>query len=250
MLSSSCSPSLEAEPRTASFAATAHSSNGQANADGFARVASGAQQVSVPLPEGSGVSAPSVAAAAIAAPAAATVPSPDVPSDWCLEVDGPADAFPCGDAARCRGSAVLLGNDDPICKLLVARIKGIGHQVRVHLKGQPARLNRWYAAKDLRNSARHQQTVEELIHSARAPVAAAAIAASSTPRTSRKRAPSAAPVPTALHAAAGAVLSAHNAGAEQRIAKDGEENTHSLHQNDQGSKRRKLKEADSPAAVA
>lgn len=261
MLGSSSSPSLEAESRSASFAATASGqANAQANADGIARVASGAPQVSVPLPDGCGVSAPSVAAAAVAAPAAAaaaaataaasSVLPPDVPSDWCFEVDGPADAFPCGDAARCRASAVLLGDDDPICKLLVVRTKGIGHQVRVHLKGQPARFNRWYAAKDLRNSAHHQQTVEELIRSARAPVAAAAAAAaSSTPRTSRKRASSAAPVSTALHAAAGVVLSAHNAGAQQCIATDGVEDTHSLQADDRASKRRKLEEAGSPAAV-
>jgi len=72
-------------------------------------------------------------------------------SGWNLQLDGPADSFPCGgDASTCQRSAESLANGcHEVCSYVAVRAVGRGHQVRVHYKGYPAKFNEWRAAKEL-----------------------------------------------------------------------------------------------------
>jgi hypothetical protein len=68
-------------------------------------------------------------------------------SNWLLELDGPADLFPCGSPSGCQPTE---RERQEICCFVALRVKGVGYQLRVHYKGQPVRDNQWRSAKELR----------------------------------------------------------------------------------------------------
>jgi hypothetical protein len=71
--------------------------------------------------------------------------------DWLLALDGPADAFPCGNISGCERSAEAIREGrQEICCYVRIRKQGVGHQIRVHYKGCSARNNEWCSAKALR----------------------------------------------------------------------------------------------------
>jgi len=72
--------------------------------------------------------------------------------DWILELDGPADAFPCGATADrpCGGVRRSPSTADAfeVCCYVALRKVGRGYSIRVHYQGFPAKDNQWQSLVD------------------------------------------------------------------------------------------------------
>ena len=104
------------------------------------------------------IAAPVEAAATVAGPEAVQKPVQGIITAATMDVAAVAAAMAAvapsqlsprsvvHQSGKCTGGAF----PTEVCSYVAMRTKGIGHQLRVHYRGFPAKYNEWRAAKDLR----------------------------------------------------------------------------------------------------